>query len=71
MTDVLPAMSAHSTINITRDAAREFALPRILSLSDEDLARVMNVLLDEHLRNVRIVPDHVENDNEELIRFTP
>lgn len=39
-------------------------------MSDEDLSRVMNVLLDEHLRNVRIVPDHVENDDEELGRFT-
>lgn len=62
-------MSAHSTINLTRGAAMEFALPRITILSDEDLSRVLNVLLDERLRNVRVVPDHVKNDDDELVPF--
>lgn len=47
----------------------EFALPRITILSDEDLSRVLNVLLDERLRNVRVVPDHVKNDDDELVPF--
>jgi hypothetical protein len=63
-------MSAHSTINLTREAALEFALPRIAVLSDEDLSRVMNVLLDEYLKNCRIVSDWAENDNQDLDRFS-
>jgi hypothetical protein len=65
------AMSAHSTIDIGRDEAREFIAEHLNTLTEADLARVMNVFLDEHLYNCRIVPDHVENDNDKLNSLLP
>ncbi len=60
-------MGAHSTIDITRSGAMDFLTSyQTRRMSDEMLARIMDVVLDERLYNVHIVPDHCENQDEKL-----
>jgi len=60
-------MSAHSTIQITRSAALDYVYNKTRRLdNDELLSRFMDILLDDRLYNVHIVPDHCENQDELL-----
>lgn len=59
-------MGAHSTLRITRAAARQYIMTEFLTMGDEALESVMDRLLDGRLYNVRIVGDEEENDDEQL-----
>lgn len=59
-------MSAFATIYVTREAAQNFALRKLLSCSDEQLAEVLEVFLTSRLYNCRITCDNESNDNELL-----
>lgn len=57
-------MSAYTTINITRQKAMQTWLEKFTSgLSDDDLERFMDELLDDRLYNCNIVQDHCDNDD--------
>ena len=57
-------MSAYSTINITRSAAKAKLIEALMiDVSDERLERFMDDLMADRLYNVNIVPDGSENDD--------
>jgi len=60
-------MGAHSTIDITRSAAMDYLTSyQTRLMSDEMLKKIMDIILDERLYSVRIVPDNCENQDELL-----
>lgn len=59
-------MSAYSTINITRSAAKDAIFNMIWNVSDSQLETFMDEILRDRLYNVRIVPDDHENQDELL-----
>ena len=61
-------MGVCSTLIITRTRALQYVMSELLlNKSDEILGDVMDELLRERCYNVRIVPDHIkDNDNDVL-----
>lgn len=60
-------MSAFSTIQITRSAARKYLLGQIMSADDVDLGDMLDLFLSARLYMADIVPDDWEtNDDDRL-----
>jgi rfaE bifunctional protein nucleotidyltransferase chain/domain len=61
-------MGAHTTLNITRSKAKELLVQKILGeISDEELGDFMDDLLYDRLYNANIVPDHFEENDDDMI----
>lgn len=56
-------MSAYTTIRVTRGRAKELWAARLMTVSDAELERFMDGLLEPRLYNVWIVGDHEENQD--------
>ena len=61
-------MGACSTLEITRTKAIQYIMSNLLQNSDEVLGDVMDELLRERCYNVRIVPDHVEDNDDNVLK---
>lgn len=62
-------MGAYSTLRITRTAALQFLMVRILAAPDDVLGDLMDRFLSAQLHNCQIVADDdQENDNDILPR---
>ena len=60
-------MSTHSTITITRAAARAAIIKAALKATDDELEDLMRVVLEERLLNARVVGDAVEGNDDHLL----
>lgn len=54
-------MGAHSTINISREKARNVLLSKITVANDKELEDYMDALLYDHLYNCRITDEDIED----------
>jgi len=59
-------MGAHSTINITRERAQQYVMSKLLTMTDDELGRMMDTLLYDRLYNCWITHDENENDDDLL-----
>ena len=59
-------MGAHSTIRITRTAARTYLLNQLLRSDDAALEQMLDTALYGRLYNARLVDEDDENDNDLL-----
>lgn len=62
-------MGAYSTLNVTREKAKQVLLAELASdhISDEALGQFMDSYLEPRLYNCRVVPDGWEyNDDDEV-----
>ncbi len=59
-------MSVYSTLDITRSKAEEFCIEKIPEISNEELSRILDILIEERLYNSFIVPNNTENDDHTL-----
>jgi len=61
-------MGAYSTLNITRSKAISTIVANVLGgLEDFELENMMDDLLEDRLYNCTIVPDHCEENDDEII----
>lgn len=60
-------MGACSTLNITRTKALQYVMSNLLQSSDDVIGDAMDELLRERCYNVRIVPDHVEDNDDHVL----
>lgn len=60
-------MGAHSTVLITRSAAKRFVMGELFSISDETLERIVDDFLDSRLYNCRIVNDDNKESEDYLL----
>lgn len=57
-------MGAYSTLLITRTKAKQLVLNKVFTMSDEELEKFCDLILEDRLYNCRIVGDHEKNDDE-------
>lgn len=60
-------MSAFSTIQITRSAARNYLLGQIMKADDVDLGDMLDLFLSARLYVADIVPDDWETNNDDQL----
>jgi len=60
-------MGACSTLNITRTKAIQYIMFNLLQNSDEVIEDVMDELLRERCYNAIIVPDHCEDNDDDVL----
>ena len=48
-------MSAYSTLYISQNTGRKYLLNKVYSLDDNDLSRILDILLEDRLYNVQII----------------
>ena len=60
-------MSAYTTLKVTRSRAKLEVMKKLLSMSDSDIERFMDKILEPRLYNCRVVDDwSPENDDDVL-----
>jgi hypothetical protein len=60
-------MSAYTTLVYSTSAAKNRIVSAMPDLSNEDLSRILDIILDKNLYNTRVVPDAIAPDIKEAI----
>ena len=62
-------MGAHSTLRITKDAAKRYVMSQLFDMLNDDdkLVSIMDALLSDRLYNCRLVGDDEENNDDWIL----